>query len=80
MDTIDELIQADGQVHPAEAKFRGELAGAARGGSRRRAHRRRRPTGRRWPSTRSRRSTPLIENHPFFDQFEQHYTRGPRRA
>src|SRR6185295_12220534 len=26
MATIDELIHADGQVHPAEAKFRGELA------------------------------------------------------
>src|SRR6188508_1806779 len=26
MDSIDELIHADGQVHPAEAKFRGELA------------------------------------------------------
>src|ERR1051325_6566704 len=26
MDTIDELIHADGQVHPAEAKFRAELA------------------------------------------------------
>lgn len=26
METIDELIKADGQVHPAEAKFRAELA------------------------------------------------------
>ncbi len=26
MDTIDELIKADGEVHPAELKFRGELA------------------------------------------------------
>lgn len=26
METVDELINADGQVHPAEAKFRGELA------------------------------------------------------
>lgn len=25
IDTVDELINADGQVHPAEAKFRGEL-------------------------------------------------------
>ncbi|MBK7397478.1 MAG: serine/threonine protein phosphatase [Myxococcales bacterium] len=27
LDTVDELIQADGQVHPAELKFRSELAG-----------------------------------------------------
>ena len=26
METIDELIHADGEVHPAEVKFRGELA------------------------------------------------------
>ena len=26
METVDELINADGHVHPAEAKFRGELA------------------------------------------------------
>ena len=26
LDTVDELINADGHVHPAEAKFRGELA------------------------------------------------------
>lgn len=27
LDTVDSLIQADGQVHPAELKFRSELAG-----------------------------------------------------
>lgn len=73
MDTIDELIQADGQVHPAEAKFRGELASLLEedlgvelldeetGGSRA-------------AIAASTSLTPPTENHPFFDQFEQHYT------
>jgi hypothetical protein len=78
MDTIDELIQADGQVHPAEAKFRGELAGlleedlgvelieeadAAR-------------------AVRVGEGAvlaPATENHPFFEQFEQHYTADAAR-
>src|SRR5690606_5671335 len=73
MDTIDELIHADGQVHPAEAKFRGELADllnadlgvelldeeAA-------------------PPVKVADKTalvPRLENHPFFSQFEHHYSR-----
>jgi hypothetical protein len=74
MDTIDELIQADGQVHPAEAKFRGELAAlldadlgvelldddaADRGVA---------------VADSPASFAPVMENHPFFDQFEQHYT------
>jgi uncharacterized tellurite resistance protein B-like protein len=73
MDTIDELIQADGQVHPAEAKFRGELAdlleedlgvqllddAAARP-----------PVA----FDEADAPIPVTENHPFFDQFEHNYT------
>ncbi|HSC86427.1 MAG TPA: metallophosphoesterase [Polyangiaceae bacterium] len=71
MGTIDELIQADGTVHPAEAKFRGELAdllnedlgvelideGAARPVAVSRGAKL--PTG--------------DKDNPFFSQFEQHY-------
>ena len=73
MDTIDELIHADGHVHPAEAKFRGELAdlleedlgveliedGSAKP-----------------PVSIGKTDAPVpsVENHPFFDQFEFNYT------
>jgi hypothetical protein len=74
MDTIDELIHADGQVHPAEAKFRAELADllnedlgvelldedSA-------------PAGVRVAPRAS--LTPEVDNHPFFDQFEYHYSK-----
>jgi hypothetical protein len=72
MGTIDELIHADGTVHPAEAKFRAELAdllnedigielideGAARPVAVSRGARL--PTGE--------------KDNPFFNQFEQHYS------
>ncbi len=77
MDTIDELIHADGQVHPAELKFRNELAAlleadlgvevvdddAAGRPSVLVGGPVELPIGR--------------ENHPFFDQFEFHYSRNP---
>lgn len=77
MDTIDELIQADGQVHPAEAKFRGELAELLEddlgvelldeGDS-----------GKRTVAVaKSAELEPMTENHPFFEQFEHHYTADP---
>jgi Calcineurin-like phosphoesterase len=72
MATVDDLIRADGQVHPAEAKFRAELAdllnadlgvellddGAER------------------PYAVSERKVMATkaEDHPFFSQFEQHYS------
>jgi hypothetical protein len=78
METIDELIHADGQVHPAEVKFRGELAALLEDDlqveliegetARRRvevAH----------PATES--HTP--GNHPLFEQFEVHYSATPDR-
>jgi len=78
MDTIDELIHADGHVHPAEAKFRGELAdlleedlgvqliddGAAKP-----------PVSIGKPDA----PAPSVENHPFFDQFEHNYTADHER-
>lgn len=76
LDTIDELIQADGQVHPAELKFRGELAALLEedlgvelideGGAK--------------PSVKVERGAllaPKQENHPFFNQFEVHYSSAP---
>lgn len=78
MDTIDELIHADGQVHPAEAKFRGELAALLEeelgvelidDGSEK-------------PPVAVETAAELVpptENHPFFDQFEHHYATDPDR-
>jgi len=78
MNTVDKLIHADGRVHPAEAKFRGELAAlleddlgvelldddAARP-----------PVA----IADSHAPNPVTENHPFFDQFEHNYTADPER-
>jgi hypothetical protein len=78
MDTIDELIQADGQVHPAEVKFRGELAALLEEdlgvelleeGTSERAV----------AVAKSAKLVPATENHPFFDQFEHHYTADAAR-
>lgn len=80
MDTIDELIQADGQVHPAEAKFRGELAQLLEAdlgveliedveGGRTVAV----------AEDAEAELKPATENHPFFAQFEHHYTADPVR-
>jgi hypothetical protein len=76
MDTIDELIHADGQVHPAEAKFRGELATLLEedlgveliddGGERVAVS-----------VAAAAELPPATENHPFFEQFEHHYTSDP---
>jgi hypothetical protein len=73
MDTIDELIQADGQVHPAEVKFRGELAALLEEDLgvellEDDANSRTSAVGK------DVKLIPSSENHPFFDQFEHHYT------
>jgi hypothetical protein len=76
LDTVDELIQADGQVHPAEQKFRSELAtllvedpgielieeGAV---SRPRV------------SDVEMSLKPSVDNHPFFGRVETHYSASP---
>ncbi|MEO6601821.1 MAG: metallophosphoesterase family protein [Polyangiaceae bacterium] len=78
MDTIDELIRADGQVHPAELKFRGELATlleADLGVELLEDESEARTSA----VASGQKLVPTSENHPFFDQFEQHYTSNPAR-
>jgi len=75
METIDELIHADGVVHPAETKFRGELAELLEAELEVEMledadHH---PASIR-PSVPPQ---PAQENHPFFDQFEHHYAASP---
>jgi hypothetical protein len=79
LSTIDELIHADGQVHPAEARFRAELEGLL---------------GHEIPLDAAdlellpapveleapARREPRVEDHAFFDSFEgDHYSRDPDR-
>ena len=78
MDTIDELIRADGQVHPAELKFRGELAALLEADLgvellEDESQARTSAVGK------GEKLVPALENHPFFEQFEQHYTADPER-
>ncbi len=72
MSTIDELIHADGQVHPAEAKFRGELADLlnAELGVELIDDELLSQVAVRHPD----RLDVGSEDHPFFWQFEQHYS------
>ncbi len=73
MDTIDELIHADGVVHPAEAKFRGELADLLEedlGVQLIEDGDNQRPVAVGAADA----PTPPVENHPFFNQFEHNYT------
>lgn len=75
MNTVDELIAADGQVHPAEQKFRSELAtllvedpgielveedAAARPRVSDEGH-----------------PVPSVDDHPFFGRVETHYSASP---
>src|SRR6478609_1974494 len=78
MSTIDELIHADGQVHPAELKFRGELAAlleADLGVELLEDDDNRRTSA----VGKDEKLVPSLENHPFFQQFEYHYTTDPTR-
>lgn len=79
METIDELVAADGQVHPAEEKFRGELAELLQAdlGIELLDESTDLP-----PAVEVRTAAvlpPATENHPFFEQFEHHYTAAPDR-
>jgi hypothetical protein len=80
LNTIDELIYADGSVHPAEAKFRAELDKLLHS------------TEHLSPAdieilrdqsqiaiTNPARVQTRLENHPFFATFEQHYSADPDR-
>jgi hypothetical protein len=79
LSTIDELIYADGSLHPAEAKFRGELDALLDAETPLspedveflKAHR----VAIEGPAA----LRPRLEDHPFFASFEQHYSADPKR-
>ncbi len=79
METLDELVQADGHVHPAEAKFRSELADLLHqelgielleDGT---------PDHQAVRVNQANELHPATENHPLFHQFEHHYNTRPER-
>ncbi|MGE0328795.1 MAG: metallophosphoesterase family protein [Polyangiaceae bacterium] len=78
MDTIDELIHADGQVHPAEVKFRGELAHLLEEDLEVELLD---DEEERKPVAIAETTKPALaqDNHPFFDQFEHHYSKDPEK-
>jgi Calcineurin-like phosphoesterase len=72
LNTIDELIQADGQLHPAEEKFRNELLALL--DEEQGVTLLEEPVQERNVLVSSGIApVPKTENHPFFEQFEQHY-------
>ena len=75
MATVDELIHADGSVHPAEAKFRAELADLLNEqlGVELIDDEEALPFAVSRPQIMATRA----EDHPFFAQFEQHYSADP---
>lgn len=79
LDTIDELIHADGEVHPAEVKFRAEIAALLEAdlGIELEEDLLGRPIVR--VSNPMPAPPPSIEKHPFFDQFEFHYSAQPQK-
>ncbi|MFT3927378.1 MAG: metallophosphoesterase family protein [Myxococcales bacterium] len=75
METIDHLIMADGEAHPAEVKFRAELSALLEA-----------ELDVELVEEQKRRSVSIVPStvldsehkvHPFFDQFEHHYSRDP---
>ncbi len=72
MATVDELINADGTVHPAEAKFRAELADLLNEqlGVELLDDELEKP----FAVVTARTMATQAEDHPFFAQFEQHYS------
>lgn len=80
LDTIDELIHADGEVHPAEVKFRAEIAALLEAdlGIELEEEGLARPPVR--VSSPVIAPPPAIEKHPFFDQFEFHYSAQPQKV
>ena len=78
MSTIDELIHADGEVHPAEVKFRGELAQLLEDDLD--VELLDAETERSQVSVSNPQPVDVSkENHPFFDQFEYHYSKQPAK-
>ncbi len=77
LSTIDELIYADGSVHPAEAKFRAEIEALLD-----------QPLAetdieivptKQVAITHPTAVRPRLDDHPFFSKFEQHYSADPDR-
>jgi hypothetical protein len=75
MSTVDELINADGQVHPAEAKFRSELADLLN--EQLGIELVEDETERPFAVAKPRVIPTKPDDHPFFSQFEQHYSANP---
>jgi len=78
--TVDELIYADGTVHPAEEKFRKELEGlldttAPLSDRDIEVLREQNRVAIEGPAA----VRPRLEDHPFFARFEQHYSADPGR-
>ncbi|MGE0548416.1 MAG: metallophosphoesterase family protein [Kofleriaceae bacterium] len=80
LSTIDELIYADGSIHPAEAKFRTELAQLLDSTAQLTASDieilRDQSKVEIGDATKVR---PRLEDHPFFAKFEHHYSSDPDR-
>src|SRR4051794_5371526 len=79
--TVDELIYADGSVHPAEKKFRDELEAlldstSALSPADIEILREQSKVAIAQPVQGAR---PKVEDHPFFAKFEQHYSADPDR-
>ncbi len=78
LDTVDELIQADGTVHPAEEKFRSELATLLVDDPGFELEEDEQPSR---PHIMADLVSlvPNMENHPFFGKLETHYSGDPTR-
>ena len=77
--TIDELIYADGTVHPAEKKFRDELEALLDVAAPLGAEDIEIVEGHRVAISTPAAITTTLDDHPFFKSFEQHYSADPER-
>lgn len=82
--TVDELINADGTVHPAEAKFRDEVTGLLKSAvpppmplAKKSRQQPRRTSELQLGQPKSIQAR--LDNHPFFIEFEEHYSADPVR-
>jgi len=79
LSTVDELIYADGSVHPAEAKFRDELEGLLHSEQRITADQIESVEAPPIEITAKTSLSARLDDHPFFVTFEQHYSSDPDR-
>lgn len=75
MDTIDQLLMADGEAHPAEIKFRAELADLLEADLQVELIEEETPSATRVEAATVRASNAAVD--PFFDQFEHDYSTDP---